>query len=105
MKVLFIALTDVAFRFFPAPAEKGIEDAVRKWVKAQLESDDEVWDSARNPVDNETVLTAIMAYQSDKTMYIVEESHLGTEVFTTHYCDARNSVLRQNGWTLSGCPT
>lgn len=99
MKVLFIALTDVAFRFFPALAEKKIEGAVREWVRQQLASD-EVYDSDGNPVDDETVLSAIMTYQSDKTIYLVEESCLGLEDFTTNYCDALRAVALENGWTL-----
>lgn len=105
MEILFIALTDTAFNFFPAPAEPDIEGVVREWVKKEVAGDDEVWDSDKKPVEEDRVVNLIMAYQSDKTMYLVEESHLGTGVFTTHYCDARNAVLRQNGWTLSGCPT
>lgn len=99
MKVLFIALTDVAFRFVPAPAEKKIAGVVREWVRQQLASD-EVYDSDGNPVDDETMVSAIMAYQTDKTMYLVEESCLGSEDFTTNYCDALRATALQNGWTL-----
>lgn len=99
MQVLFIALTEVAFRFVPAPAEKDIEGVVREWVKQQFASD-EVWDSAGNPVDDETVLNAIMTYQSDKTMYVVEESCLGSTDFTTNYCDALRAAASQKGWNL-----
>ena len=100
MQVLFIALTEVAFRFVPAPAEQDIEGVVREWVRQQLASDDEVRDSAKNVVDDNRIVDAIMAYLADKTMYMVEESCLGSEDFTTNYCDARNAVLRQNVWTM-----